>query len=95
MKHIVMAPHTKEECLKALDEISDAGLLEQCEFGCDDGDHTAYMFVDADHRAAALAKLPEPMQHNAKAIAIKKISKAELETMHVAPDLVPGELPVH
>ena len=95
MKHIVTVPHTKGECLKALDEFSDADLLDQCEFGCDDGDHTAYLFVEADHRAAALAKLPEHMQHNAKAVAIKKISREELKTMHISPDLLPGELPVH
>jgi hypothetical protein len=86
MRHIVMAPHSKEECLHNLDELKAAGILEQCEFGCADGDHTTYLFLDADHRAAALAMLPESLRKNAKAVALSKHSAEELKELHQFPD---------
>jgi len=51
-QYMVIAPHTPEQCLKALDDVSTAGSLGKWNFGCMDNDHTGYLIVSAAARAA-------------------------------------------
>jgi len=47
-KYMIEVPHTKEECLRALDEQLSKGteFLKHFNYGCMGGDHTAYALVD-------------------------------------------------
>lgn len=53
-RYIVESPHTKDECLRALDEILAEGpaVLNKFDWGCQTGDHTGYAVVDADNETA-------------------------------------------
>jgi len=82
--YLITCSHTPETCLAALDAMSAAGkdALAQCEWGCKDGDHTAYMMVQADSKDAALAKLPEDARKDAKATMLVKFTQEDIKKFH-------------
>ena len=93
MKHtgnhyLVISPHTPEECLKTLDEISAEGTatLAKFDFGCKAGDHTGYVMVFAKDETEALSIVPESIRANAKAIQITKFTAADLKMAHAQAD---------
>jgi hypothetical protein len=83
-KYLVIAPHTAEQCLAALDEIDqhDAALLKKIDWGCAAGDHTGYLSVDADSEAQALESLPEKTRARAHAVKLVKFSAAQIRQFH-------------
>ena len=82
--YLVMAPHTSEECLTALDEFSKAGpkTLAMWDFGCGSGDHTGYCMVKAASEEEALSKVPAEMRDKAKAVKVNKFTAAQIAEMH-------------
>lgn len=82
--YLITSSHTPETCLAALDAMSSAGkeALAQCEWGCMDGDHTAYMMVQADSKEDALAKLPEDAREGAKVTKLVKFTKEDIKKFH-------------
>ena len=81
-QYMVIAPHTPEQCLKALDDVSTAGSLGKWNFGCMDNDHTGYLIVSAASAEDALKNVPEDERGQAKAVKLHKFSAAELKTFH-------------
>src|SRR5665647_1224738 len=71
---LVRIPHTPEQCLKMMDDMKGKGddLLSKFEFGCMDGDHTAYAFLDGTSEDNVRKMLPVSEQQAAK---ITKVSK--------------------
>lgn len=59
MTYIIELPHTKEDCLKALDEVASkaTGLLAKTSWGCMSGKHVGWAMVDASSDADALKSL--------------------------------------
>ena len=81
-RYLIMVPHTAEECLKAMDDYDAAKSLAKWDFGCEDGDHTAYSIVTAADKEAALAMVPENVRGNAKVIMMTKFTAADLKKAH-------------
>lgn len=81
-KYMIMVPHTPEECLKVLDNYDSKKALTKFDFGCEDGDHTAYAIVSASSKDAALAMVPEDMRANAKVVMLTKFTAADLRKAH-------------
>jgi len=83
-KYLVIAPHTAEQCLTALDEINSMNpkSLAAWDFGCKSGDHTAYMTVSATSDDAVKAMLPASMRDQAKIIKLSKFTAADLKMAH-------------
>lgn len=82
--YLITCSHTPETCLAALDAMSSAGkeALAKCEWGCKDGDHTAYMMVQASSKEDALAKLPEDARKDAKATMLVKFTQEDIKKFH-------------
>ncbi|MFQ5730097.1 MAG: hypothetical protein ACE5GN_07030 [Waddliaceae bacterium] len=53
MNYLIEIPHSKKECLMALDEIAKEGkvLLGEFYYGCKAGDHAGYAIVDAENES--------------------------------------------
>jgi hypothetical protein len=83
-KYLVIAPHSAEQCLAALDEINakNPKSLAAWDFGCKSGDHTAYMTVTASSDDAVKAMLPESIRENAKIVKLSKFTPADLKMAH-------------
>jgi hypothetical protein len=81
-QYLVTSPHTAEECLKALDDVSAMGTLPKWQFGCMDGDHTGYLITTATDAQAALAMVPASVRGKARAVKLHTFTPAELKAAH-------------
>ena len=83
-KYLVIAPHTAESCLDALDDIKahDEALLKKVDWGCAAGDHTGYITVEADSDKAALQTLPEKTRAGARAVKLVKFTPEQIRQFH-------------
>lgn len=81
---MIQSPHTKEECLHALDETLAKGpeVLSKFEYGCQKGDHTAYAMVNVQDETAARALIPQFLQGKAKIVPIARITPQEIRAYH-------------
>jgi hypothetical protein len=83
-KYLVIAPHSKEECLAALDDVDQngKGLLKKIDWGCAAGDHTGYLEVEAADEKEALANLPEKSRASARAVKLVKFTPEQIKQFH-------------
>ena len=81
-QYLVIAPHTAEQCAKALDDASAAGSLGKWNFGCMDGDHTGYLMVNATSSEQALMNVPADERAGARAVKLHHFTAAELKGIH-------------
>jgi hypothetical protein len=84
VRFLIESPHTKEECLKALDEViaSGRGAIDEYEYGCMDGEHAGYLIVEADSRDQALRKVPEFLKGKARVVQLNKFTEEEVRKFH-------------
>lgn len=81
-QYLVTSPHTAEECLKALDDVSAMGTLPKWQFGCMDGDHTGYLITTSTDAAGALATVPAEFRGKAHAVKLHTFTAAQLKEAH-------------
>jgi len=82
--YLVKIPHTPEQCLASLDNMKTKGdaFLSKFEFGCMDGDHTAYAFINGTSADNVTKMLPESEQKTAKVTKVNKMTAADIEKIH-------------
>ena len=82
-RFLVTAPHTKEECLKALDDVKAVGtkLLSKTDWGCMAGDHTGYVILEAKDEAAVKRMIPASWS-DARIVKLNKFTVKEIESFH-------------
>lgn len=90
-KYLVESPHTREECLRALDEIlaQDARLLEKFDFGCMAGIHTAWAIVDAQNEYSARSIVPAFLRGKARVIGLNKFTPDQIKSLHMQKEAKP------
>jgi hypothetical protein len=83
-RYLVISPHTKEECLTALDGAAALGkeALARWEWGCMSGDHTGYEFVEVSGDAEALKTVPEPVRAKARAVKLSQFTAEQITAFH-------------
>ncbi|HTJ84912.1 MAG TPA: hypothetical protein VL400_24510 [Polyangiaceae bacterium] len=81
---LIESPHTKEQCLHALDEVLAEGkeVLARYRFGCAAGDHTGYVMVDAENERAAREIVPVDLRSAARVIPLREFTPAEIAQYH-------------
>lgn len=86
MKYLIESPHTKEECLRELDEFSAKSekTLGQFYWGCGKGDHTGYAIVDARDINEARNLVPDFTRDKAKVVELTQFSPDQIRSMHKA-----------
>jgi len=80
--HLVITPHTAEQCLEALEHLADERHLASFEFGCKHGDHTGYAWVQASTPEEALALVPSGERSTARAIPLDQFTAEQLRAAH-------------
>jgi len=83
-RYLIMASHTTEGCLKAMDEVSALGpkALAKFDWGCMAGDHTAYAIVEAASESAARDLLPASERSKAKVVKVEKLTVEQIKSFH-------------
>ncbi len=84
MKYMIETPHTKEECLRALDEILAKGpeTLRQFNFGCKAGDHTGYAIVDVKNEMDARNLVPGFLISKARIVPVDVFTPEVIKSLH-------------
>jgi len=83
-RYMIESSHTEAECLRALDEELGKGkdILAKFDFGCKEGDHTAYAIVDVDSRKDALSLIPTFLQNKARIVEVVKVTPEMIKSFH-------------
>ncbi len=80
--YLIMSKHEPEECLRALDEQLEKGLLDKFVYGCKSGDHTGYAIVEVKNMSEALALVPDFLQETACVSKVDKFTRGEIKSLH-------------
>lgn len=81
-KYVIESPHTLEECSQALDETLEKDMLDKFVFGCMEGEHTGWAYVEADSDDEALENVPEFIRSNACAHKVGKFTPEQIKKAH-------------
>ncbi len=80
--YLIMSKHEPEECLRALDEQLEKGLLDKFVYGCKSGDHSGYAIVDVKNMSEALALVPDFLQETACVSKVDRFTRGEIISLH-------------
>jgi hypothetical protein len=82
-RFLIEVPHEAKtkECAQAVKILLDSGshYLTNAEFGCLDGEHTAWIIVEVDTREEALLVVPAIFRPRAKIVKLNKFSLQEID----------------
>lgn len=83
-RYLIESPHTKEECLQALDETLalGSGVLAQYQFGCMDGDHTGWAIVEAGSKEEARNMVPAVVRARARIVELTSFTPEQIRSLH-------------
>jgi hypothetical protein len=84
MTYLIESPHTKEECLKALDETLARGPqnLAQFDWGCMAGQHVGWATVNAGSESEARNMVAPIVRDKARIVAVNKFTPSQIESFH-------------
>ncbi len=84
MTYLIKIPHTKEECLRALDGELAIGsdVLNKVYFGCMAGDHTGYAIVDAGTVGDAKKLIPNFLLDKSTVTEVGKFTPDMIRSFH-------------
>jgi hypothetical protein len=84
-RYIVELPHTQEECLRNLDELSAKGneTLSKFDFGCNSGIHTGFAAVEATTDTDARKIVPSFLRDRARVVKVEKETIDQVKALHM------------
>ena len=82
--YMVTSTHTQEQCMTAMGEMKDKApkMLDKCWMGCESGNHTCWMVVQAGSEDDAKAMIPEAVRGSAQVAKVSKMSAASVKAAH-------------
>jgi hypothetical protein len=82
--YLIESPHTKEECLQALDDTLARGpeFLAKFNWGCMSGEHTGWAVVEAGSETAARSLVPVVVRSKARVIEVGKFTPEQIKSFH-------------
>jgi len=84
-RYLLEVEHDKEEraCLKAVEVFLTSGshFLTNADFGCEDGEHKAWIIADAENKDEARFLLPPAFRRIAKIVKLSKFTLEQIDTL--------------
>ena len=84
-KYLIEIPHGSEkiECLHSVAILLSSGshFLRNADWGCLDGEHKAWFFMDANSKEEVLRVVPPAYRRNAKIIQLNKFRLEDIEEL--------------
>jgi nicotinate-nucleotide pyrophosphorylase len=82
---LLEVPHEAEmmACVKAVRAFLTTGshFLSNADWGCKDGEHTAWITIEADSKEEARLAIPPAFRADAKIVQLNKFSLAEIDEL--------------
>jgi|WetSurMetagenome_2_1015567.scaffolds.fasta_scaffold757547_2 hypothetical protein len=81
---LIESSHTRQECLKALDETLAKGseVLDKFEYGCMSGDHRGWATVDAPSEEKARELVPSFLRSKTRVVQVGKFTPEQIRSYH-------------
>jgi hypothetical protein len=85
-RFLVELPHTKEDCLEALDSVVaySSALMERIDWGCGADVHTGWLVIEAQDEHAARMMVPTNIRDRASATQLVKFTPDQVRSFHDA-----------
>ena len=85
-RFLVELPHTKQDCLEALDSViaHSHALMERIDWGCGDDVHTGWLVIEAQDANAARMMVPTNISDRATATQLVKFTPEQVQSFHEA-----------
>lgn len=84
-KYLIEVPHEAEKaaCLRAIQTFLETGshFLANADWGCMDGDHRAWLTMEAENREDVMYALPPSVRPDARIVRLEKFTMADVEEM--------------
>jgi len=84
-KYLIEVPHEAEKaaCLRAIQTFLETGshFLANADWGCMDGDHRAWLMMEAENREDVTYALPPSVRPDARIVRLEKFTMADVEEM--------------
>jgi hypothetical protein len=84
-RFLIEVPHEGDKlaCAKVVQVFLSAGshLLSRSDWGCMDGNHSAWIIVDVDSKESALQLIPPVFRGQAKIVALNKFTLEQIDTL--------------
>ena len=82
-KFLIEVPHeaTEQACMRAVKLFMETGshFLRQAEWGCNDGEHKAWMIVEVENKEQARQIIPPLFRPEAKIVKLHTYTRNEME----------------
>ena len=82
---LIEIPHEPSEsaCVNAVRIFYQTGshFLARAEWGCDDGEHKAWLLVDVENKDQARQIIPSAFRQKAKIVRLKKFTRQEMDQL--------------
>ena len=82
-RFLIEVPHDGDfaACVKVVQVFLSTGshLLTHADWGCMDGNHSAWLIVDVDRKEDALQVVPPPFRAQAKVVALNKFTREQMD----------------
>ena len=83
-RYIIQDSHDVDDCLKTLDAFLRAGAhyLTNAEWGCQGGEHTAWIVIEADSDEEARHLVPPVIRDRARLVRLNRFSPEQIRAFH-------------
>jgi hypothetical protein len=83
-EYLIKAPHTKETCLQALDEVLEEGpeFLAEFRWGCPAGVHDGWAVVAAESESAVRGRVPPSQRDNWSITQVTSFTADQIRAAH-------------
>jgi len=86
-RFLIEVPHDAEPgaCVRAVKAFLNTGshFLTNADWGCYDGDHTAWIILDLENKKEALSVVPPGFRDHARIVKLNKFTMKELDEMRL------------
>lgn len=84
-RFFIEVPHAEDEssCVRVVNIFLNSGshFLTNADWGCMDGEHKAWIILEADSKEEAMHVVPPAFRHEAKIVTLNKFSREEMDAM--------------
>ncbi len=83
-RFLIEAPHTKEDCLDALDSVAALSkeLFGRFDWGCGNNVHTGWAIVEAQDATTATMMLPTNIRNQVRAVEVTRFTAEQIQAFH-------------
>lgn len=83
-RYIIEDTHEEKDCVQLLDAFMHAGAhyLTNAEWGCEAGDHTAWILIEAESDDEARLMVPPVIRNRARLVRLNRFTPEQIRAFH-------------